>query len=367
MTQLWVGNSDLFENEEHVMNLVRNKTGISPQSCWFSRNRATGALDGYGFLEFETAKEAADVLRLLRDTPLPVNPNLRWRLNWGTIRKPGQNFDTMAQSTGYSAYLGNLPITMEEDALLDYFRKYFPNILNFRLIHGADGVSKGYGFAKFNTYKDMTDFISKFHNFTELGRPLKVSEAAANRKLVGPEKLENAENATLFIRDFDPEIVNEDILRHHFEQFGTVLRVKMITSHADWANVEMENHDEAEQAMLQLRGTRFGGTTKVNIEFGRWIDENAEEVVTKAISIPIIKPPKISKKMHAQFFDDEGISKVIEKMELFSQYERRTPLENTDPSIANRSYSYNRLKYGNCLFEWNNTQESLFVKDDPFI
>lgn len=367
MTQLWVGNSNLFENEEHVMNLVRTKTGISPQSCWFSRNRATGQLDGYGFLEFETAKEAADVLRMLRDTPLPVNPKLRWRLNWGTIRKQGQNFETMAQSTGYSAYLGNLPIAMEEEDLLSYFRQYFPSLLNFKLISGADGVSKGYGFAKFNTYKDMTDFISKFHNFTELGRPLKVSEAAANRKLAGPEKSENNENATLFIRDFDPEIVNEEILQHYFEQYGHVVRVKMITSHSDWANVEMENHDEAEQAMLALRGTRFGGTTKVNIEFGRWIDEDAEEVVVRQLSVPIIKPPKVTKKAHAQFFNDEGIAKVIEKMDLFSLYQRRTPLENTDSLTANRSYAYGRFKNANYLFEWTNTQDTLVEKEDPFI
>ena len=140
----------------------------------------------------------------------------------------------------------------------------------------------------------------------------------------------------------------------------------MIPNHPDWANIQMETHDQAENAMLQLKNTRFGGTTKVIIEFGRWIDEEAEEAVVKQTKVPVIKPPKISKKQHAQFYTDENIQLVEDTMKLY-HYQSQTPLENIDPSVTNREYSHYRLQCASSLFSWNNLQNTLVEKEDSFV
>ncbi|OHT14431.1 hypothetical protein TRFO_15220 [Tritrichomonas foetus] len=364
--QLWVGNTDCFENEEQLLNIVRTKTGITPMAVWFSRNRSTGQVEGYGFIDFNNVQEAVDVLRQLRDTPIPTAPHLRFKLNWGNIRRPGAGIESMQQSAGFSAYVGNLPISMDDEQIRSFFTQFFPNLLSVRLIHGADGISKGFGFIRFNTYQEMTDFINQFNNFSEFGRPLRCSEAAANRK-AGPESIIDNESSILFLRNLDAEIVTEETLVQHFSQYGMVKRVKIIPGHADWANVELDNHVEAEAAKAALQGSRFGGTTKAEISFGRWVDESAPAPIIKTFAVPVIKPPKISRKLQAQFFDDAGVANVINTMELFSLHQRVTPLANVDSKVANRPSAIERLGINACLFDWGHTAGMTLVKDDPFI
>ncbi|KAH0793096.1 Polyadenylate-binding protein RBP45B [Histomonas meleagridis] len=331
--QLWVGNTDLWESEEQLMNTVRQKTGVVPVSCRFQRNKLTGALMGYGFLEFNTPSEAATVLRLLRDTPIPQSPTVRFRLNWGKV---DSDLETLQQAAGYSIYVGNLPLSIDEEKLLDYFRRYFPDVISSRLIRGTDNISRGFGFVKFNTQREVDEAIRMLNGSSEFGRPIKISEATGNRVHTDSTSIDST-NTTLFLQDIDPEIVTEQILMHFFKPYGNIIRIKFVTGHPDWAYITMESHSEAESARNALQGSRFGGTTKVNIQFGRAMEEPVETKTT-TITVPVIKPQKINRKLEAEFFDDAGTKRVFDIMQRYMQQQRQCPIANVNPKIANKLY-----------------------------
>jgi RNA recognition motif-containing protein len=357
MAQLWLGDTEVWESEDQVFSVIRQKCNISARSVWFSRNRSSGQLNGYGFIQFENSADAAIAMRLLKDTPIPHAPSHRIRLNWGTASSDSDQ-TAVQQSTGFQAYVGNLPGTVTDEKLLQYFRRYFPQAISARLIRDPDGLSKGFGFVKFNTMQEVTDAIQMLNGTKELGRAIKVSEAATNRVQVQDHGSE-AGSSTLFIRDLDPEIVKEETLRHHFRPYGNVLRVKIIPGHPDWANVTMETHVEAECAKNALQGTRFGGTTKCNIQFGRAV-EDQPAVAQKEVIVPVIPPRKTNRKLQAVFFDDEGVARVMGIIQRVAEMNRPIPLAMTDAEIANRELARERLDVGGSLFEWNSATGMAF-------
>lgn len=348
VTQLWVGNTNVWQNEEQLMETILQKTGVNARSCWFQRNKLTGELSGYGFIDFNSASDAATVLRLLKDTPIPHDHSFSFKLNWG---KNESDLETIQQASGYSVYVGNLPLAVDESKLLSYFRRYFPEVINARIVNGTDGVSKGYGFVKFNTQREVNEAIKALNGSAEFGRPIKVSEASGNRihtETTGTDLT----NTTLFVSDLDPEIVKEEKLLFYFRQYGNVVRIKFVNGHPDWAYVTMETRTEAESARNALQGTRFGGTQKAIIQFGRAIEEAMPAKSVQSVTIPRIKPPKISAKVRAQYFDGAGTERVIDIMNQFSRSQRPFPLNLSAAKTANAMYE-NRAFAQSMLLDWN--------------
>jgi hypothetical protein len=136
-----------------------------------------------------------------------------------------------------------------------------------------------------------------------------------------------------------------------------VLRVRIIPGHPDWANVTMETHVEAECAKNALQGTRFGGTTKCDIQFGRAVEEMPAPR-QKEIVVPVIDPKHTNRKLHAQVFNDDGIRRVTSIMQRVAEINRPIPLARADPEIANRESATASL--ASCsLFDWNAATETV--------
>ena len=349
MTQLWVGNTEIWQSEEQLMAYVRDKCGVTVRSAWFCRNRTSGQLEGFGFMDFDKTSDAALVMRLLKDTQIPHAPGTRFRLNWGSTRTETDT-ETLQQASGYQVYVGNLPSTVTDERLLQYFQKYFPHAISARLIRGADGYSKGFGFVKFNTFQEVRDAIKQLNGSTELGRPIRVNEATANR-MHGQSSGADTTTTTLFLRDLDPEIVKEDTLRHHFAPYGNVLKVRIVSQHPDWAYITMETRLEAESARNALQGSRFGGTTKCDIQFGRPVDDEVS-ATDGQVTVPAVKPKAVSKRKQAEFFDDAGVDKVMQIVARVSQGGRATPLTFADGKMANRSLVRETLLTQHQTFDW---------------
>jgi hypothetical protein len=203
---------------------------------------------------------------------------------------------------------------------------------------------------KFGTLAEVKEAIQTLNGSSELGRPIRVSEATGNRIQKKEERVDST-SSTLFIRDIDPEIVKEETLLHHFRPYGNVLSVKVIPGHPDWANVTMETHVEAECAKNALQGTQFGGTTKCTIEFGRAIEEHVGRRVEE-ISIPVIKEKRVNKKLQAEFFSDAGVERIMDVMQRFAEMNRLTPIGSADVDVANREYERSMLSVDELLFDW---------------
>ena len=337
VTQLWVGNTNVWQNEEQLMETILQKTGVNARSCWFQRNKLTGELSGYGFIDFNTASDAATVLRLLKDTPIPHDHSYSFKLNWG---KNESDLETIQQASGYSVYVGNLPLAADDVKLLNYFRRYFPDAINARIVNGTDGLSKGYGFVKFNTQRE-------------------VNEASGNRIHTETTGVDLT-NTTLFVSDLDPEIVKEEKLLFYFRQYGNVVRIKFVNGHPDWAYVTMETRTEAESARNALQGTRFGGTKKAIIQFGRAIEEAVPIKTFHSITIPCIKPPKINSKLRSQYLDPPGCNRILDIMNRYSRSQRPFPLNNA--TAKNRNIAYEKQIFNqSTVFDWNKYSDDIPV------
>lgn len=347
MTQLWVGRVELWENEEQMVTTVLEETGIKARSCWFVRNHTTMKLEGYGFLDFKTSEDASEVLRQLQDQPIPHNPNNVFKLKWGTLKRaPDQN---IAQKTdGYSVYVANLPYSVDEAKLLAFFRKYLPNTISAKLIR-QDGISRGYGFVRFNTYQEMNLAIKKLHQTTEFGKPLQVREAAQNRQASSDMV---AVNTVLFIKNLDPNVVKESTLMSIFSSYGKVLDVKISNDHPDWATVTMETHEAAEIAKNNLQNTRFGGATRCDIQYGKKIDEGPSSEDNR-VTVPIINPKKNkrNKKLDATVYSEQGVNSMLEVLLRNDENNREAPIQMTDALISNRISEQESLS-DSLLYQW---------------
>ena len=346
MTQLWVGNVEYWENEEILMNTIRQITRISPKSCWFVKDRVTNQRQNYGFLEFGSVNEATDVLKLLKGSIIPNSNGLTFNLNWGSARIENDP-ETLSKADGYSIYIGNLPTNVDEIKLLDYIKKYCPGAINARLIY-QQGISKGFGFVKFGSHQEVIECIRKLNGTSDFGRPLKVNEASQNRAHL-TENISDNINTTLFLSDIDPSVVKEETLLHHFKQFGNVLKVQIESNRPNWATVKMETHVSAESAKNALQGSRFGGTTKCNIQWGRSIDDSLIEKVTQ-VTVPIMKPPKISRKLHNDYFNENGIKKVLNIIQKNAEINRIKPFDNLNIELSNKNF--NQKLINNYLFDF---------------
>ena len=347
--QLWVGNTGIWGSEEALLAHIRQKCGVVPKSVWFCKNRGSGELEGYGFVDFNSSEDAVLTMRMLKDTPIPHAPEHLIRLNWGNAR-PETNTEMLQQATGFQVYVGNLPSVVTGERLLQYFQRYFPDAISARLIYGPDGFSKGFGFVKFHTFREVQDAIKQLNGSTELGRAIKVSEAATNRIHNTEAARREAPHETLFIRDIDPEIVKADTLRHHFSPYGNVVSVRVVEGHPDWAYVTMETKLEAESARNALQGSRFGGTTKCDIQFGRAVEEETPTQVT----VPIAGKEDAGQRRQKcdEFFTEEGIRKVVDAIQRYGEVERRSLIAESDAILANRRAVQRVMAVEQKLFGW---------------
>ncbi|KAK8891293.1 hypothetical protein M9Y10_028501 [Tritrichomonas musculus] len=381
MSQLWVGRTEIWEDEEKLMKTIRQKCNIKPKSVWFCRNKNTNALEGYGFIGFETPQEAAEVMRMLQDTPIPHSPAHKFKLNWGTANAATDSATTQ-QASGYSVYVGNLPTSVDDTKLLNFFRRFIPQTISARLIFDADKISRGYGFVKFNTLQEMKKAIKMINGSTEFGeRPLKVSEAKDNRMVMNTDG-SSGEQATniLFIRDIDPDVVQADTIFQHFRPYGKVLNVRIIPDHPDWANVTMETVTAAEIAKKNLQGARFGGSTRCDIQFGKNFDDNLNSSLNSGLvddgndfqgnsetstSVPIVSSQKMSKKALVKYFDEDGVSRTMDYIKTYAEMNRRSPISMADELTANAVFSKSKLKQE--MMDIGTYSDFFSPPSDPFV
>ena len=338
---LWIGNTDLWDSEEQLMVQIREITGLTVKSCWFPKDRQTGNKLNYGFLEFSNLNEAGEALRKLKGSYIPHTNGKRFTVNWGSYKQNSTDQETLQRAEGFSCYVGNLPNYVDDEKLLDYFKQFFPNVLNAHIVY-SNGVSKGYGFVKFNTHEEVIAAIKKLNNTTDFGRSLRVNEGTQNR--VTPSKDVIETNKTLFISDLDPTVVNEEVLRSQFSLYGKVTSIKFDENQPSWATIVMEDHGQAESAKNALQGARFGGLTKCLINWGRLIQETPRYPQrSTSFSLPIFKESKSTNQEISDFCTNQNIHNIINAIQYNGTKERISPLKYLNHDYSNKNFSKHKI------------------------
>ncbi|XP_020244515.1 polyadenylate-binding protein RBP45-like [Asparagus officinalis] len=243
------------------------------------RNKQTGQLEGYGFIEFATRATAERVLLTYNGTLIP-NTDQAFRLNWASFgageRRGGDD------SADYTIFVGDLAADVTDYMLQETFKSHYPSVKGAKVVTDrTTGRSKGYGFVRFGDANEQARAMTEMHGVYCSSRPMRIG-AATTKKTVGGQQQystkasyqnsqgtqseSDPDNTTIFVGGLDSN-VSEEELRRLFSTYGELVHVKIPVGKR-CGFVQFANRQCAEEAKLMLNGTLVG-TQNIRLSWGR--------------------------------------------------------------------------------------------------
>uniref|UniRef100_A0A0E0QFA4 RRM domain-containing protein n=1 Tax=Oryza rufipogon TaxID=4529 RepID=A0A0E0QFA4_ORYRU len=227
---LWIGDLQYWMDENYISACFAPTGEL--QSVKLIRDKQTGQLQGYGFIEFTSRAGAERVLQTYNGAMMP-NVEQTYRVHYPSVKGAKVVTDKM---------------TMR---------------------------SKGYGFVKFGDPSEQARAMTEMNGMVCSSRPMRIGPAA-NKKATGvQEKVPSAQgvqsdsdpsNTTIFVGGLDPS-VTDDMLKQVFTPYGDVVHVKIPVGKR-CGFVQFANRASADEALVLLQGTLIGGQN-VRLSWGR--------------------------------------------------------------------------------------------------
>ncbi|KAM3239699.1 hypothetical protein ACQJBY_053411 [Aegilops geniculata] len=265
---LWLGDLQYWMDENYVYNCFASTGEV--QSVKLIRDKQTGQLQGYGFIEFTSRAGAERALQAFNGAMMP-NVEMAYRLNWATA---GEKHDDGAD---YTIFVGDLAADVTDYVLQETFRVRYPSVKGAKVV--TDKLTmcpKGYGFVKFGDPTEQTRAMTEMNGMLCSSRPMRIGPAANKQKAAGvQEKVPSSQgvqtdndpsNSTIFVGGLDPN-PTEDVLKQVFTPYGDVVHVKIPVGKR-CGFVQYASRYSAEEALLMLQGTMIGGQN-VRLSWGR--------------------------------------------------------------------------------------------------
>ncbi|KQJ95099.1 polyadenylate-binding protein RBP45 [Brachypodium distachyon] len=265
---LWIGDLQYWMDENYVYGCFAHTGEV--QSVKLIRDKQTGQLQGYGFVEFTTRAGAERVLQTYNGATMP-NVEMPYRLNWASA---GEKRD---DGPDYTIFVGDLAADVTDYILQETFRVHYPSVKGAKVVTDKLTMrSKGYGFVKFSDPTEQTRAMTEMNGMVCSSRPMRIGPAANKQKVSGAqEKVPSAQgvqsdsdpsNTTIFVGGLDPN-VTEDMLKQVFAPYGEVVHVKIPVGKR-CGFVQYASRSSSEEALLMLQGTVIGGQN-VRLSWGR--------------------------------------------------------------------------------------------------
>lgn len=240
------------------------------------RNKQTGQLEGYGFIEFANRAAAERVLQTYNGTLMP-NVEQNFRLNWASFGAGEKRTD---DSPDYTIFVGDLAADVTDYILQETFKTHYPSIKGAKVVTDRlTGRTKGYGFVRFGDEGEQLRAMTEMNGVYCSSRPMRIG-VAANKKTGGGQQYPKASyqssegmqnendpnNTTIFVGGVDSN-VTDDHLRQVFGQYGELVHVKIPVGKR-CAFVQFANRSCAEEALGRLNGTLLG-SQNIRLSWGR--------------------------------------------------------------------------------------------------
>ncbi|RKP14631.1 hypothetical protein BJ684DRAFT_4914, partial [Piptocephalis cylindrospora] len=299
-SSLWMGEIEAPLDETFLTTLIPTLV-TGPVRVKMIRDRNTGNLANYCFLDFRDHATAEAALTSLNGTLIPNAGGKIFRLNWANGGSGGGGGGGSGGGGGeYSVFVGDLGPEVTEEMLLGFFVQYFGSVKGVKLLMDpATGQSKGYGFVRFYDESDQQRALSEMPGQYCGSRAIRVSTATPRQKpgFVGgggpgaaggqawgagagagvqgqmganqgidPTGASDPKQTTLFVGNIYG-VDGEDQLRSHFAPYGEIVSIKLLPERAI-AFVEYANRTQAEQAMAALNGSQIGSQS-IRLSWGR--------------------------------------------------------------------------------------------------
>ncbi|KAM0868392.1 hypothetical protein ACQ4PT_041374 [Festuca glaucescens] len=226
---LWIGDLQYWMDENYIYGCFAATGEV--QAVKLIRDKQTGQLQGYGFVEFISHAAAERVLTTFNGQMMP-NVEMAYRLNWASA---GEKRD---DTPDYTIFVGDLAADVTDYMLQETFRVHYPSVKGAKVVTDKMTMrSKGYGFVKFGDPAEQARAMTEMNGMPCSSRPMRIGPAA-NRKTTGvQERVPNTNtqgaqsdndpsNTTIFVGGLDPN-VSEDALKQVFAPYGEVVHVKI--------------------------------------------------------------------------------------------------------------------------------------------
>ncbi|KAJ6692570.1 TRNA SELENOCYSTEINE 1-ASSOCIATED PROTEIN 1-RELATED-RELATED [Salix purpurea] len=260
---IWVGDLLHWMDETYLHNCFSTTGEVS--TVKIIRNKQTGQLEGYGFVEFYSHAAAEKVLQSYSGSMMP-NTDQPFRLNWASFageRRADAGSDL-------SIFVGDLAADVTDAMLQETFAAKYTSVKGAKVVADSNtGRSKGYGFVRFGDENERTRAMTEMNGAYCSSRPMRLGVATpkkpsayqqqySSQALVlagghpsngamtqGSQSDGDSNNTTIFVGGIDSDVTDED-LRQPFSQF----------------------RKNAEDALQSLNGTTIGKQT-VRLSWGR--------------------------------------------------------------------------------------------------
>ncbi|XVE87801.1 hypothetical protein DITRI_Ditri19aG0017400 [Diplodiscus trichospermus] len=267
---LWIGDLQYFMDENYLLSCFAHTGEVT--SVKVIRNKQTGQVEGYGFIEFVSRAAAERVLQTYNGTPMPI-VDTNYRLNWASFCS-GERRD---ETPDFTIFVGDLAADVSDYMLQETFRPRFPSVKGAKVvIDRLTGRPKGYGFVRFGDETEHNRAMTEMNGAFCSTRPMRIGPAT-NKKTVagqqypkassqGTEQENDPNKTTIFVGNLDSN-VTDDHLRELFSPYGQLVHVK-IPQNKRCGFVQFVDRSCAEEALRMLNGTQLGGQN-IRLSWGR--------------------------------------------------------------------------------------------------
>jgi RNA recognition motif-containing protein len=173
---LWIGDLESYMDE----NFVRMAFSVMGETVLSIRvfKEKYGQRLGYGFVQFENEAAASHALQRLNGKHMPnSNPPRKFKLNVsGAGRRTTGHAD-------FSLFVGGLSEEVDDAMLYRTFNTFFPTVSYAKVVTDTQGVSKGFGFVRFDTEESQQKALIEMQGYKGCGiSPLRVSLALSKHR-----------------------------------------------------------------------------------------------------------------------------------------------------------------------------------------
>ncbi|KAI9127835.1 hypothetical protein K1719_000828 [Acacia pycnantha] len=245
-TSLYVGDLDGNVTESQLYDLF-SQAGqvVSVRVC---RDLTSRRSLGYGYVNYNSATEAARAIDLLNFTTL----------NNKSIRIMYSHRDPSIRRSGAgNIFIKNLDKAIDHKALQETF-SVFGNILSCKVATDSSGQSKGYGFVQFENEDSAQTAIEKLNGMLLNDKQVYVGPFL--RKQERESVFDKTKFNNVFVKNLSETTTDED-LKAIFGEFGTITSA-VVMRDADGKSkcfgfVNFENADDAARAVDSLNGKKI--------------------------------------------------------------------------------------------------------------
>ena len=165
---LWIGDLQYYMDENYLLSCFAQTGEVA--SVKVIRNKQTGQVEGYGFIEFVSRAAAERVLQTYNGTPMP-NGESNYRLNWASF----SSGDRRDETPEFTIFVGDLAADVTDYMLQETFRAHFPSVKGAKVvIDRITGRTKGYGFVRFGDETEYNRAMTEMNGAFCSTRPMRI-------------------------------------------------------------------------------------------------------------------------------------------------------------------------------------------------